>query len=75
LTFFTYLVLNEEKGQRLNLSSILFAQERRTRKFLLDCSAPKESQAMAICSRDIKAVTRDQCFFMDFNFVCGDTKE
>jgi len=27
---------------------------------------------MAINSRNVKVVVRDRCFFMDFNFVCGD---
>ena len=27
---------------------------------------------MAINSHDVKAVVHDQCFFMDFDFVCGD---
>ena len=26
---------------------------------------------MAVYSRDVKAVVRDQCFFKDFDFVCG----
>jgi len=27
---------------------------------------------MAVCSRDVETVVRDRCFFMDFDFVCGD---
>ena len=27
---------------------------------------------MAICSRDVEMVFHDRCFFMDFDFVCGD---
>ena len=30
---------------------------------------------MAICSRDIEAVDCNQCFFMGFDFVCGDAGE
>ena len=26
---------------------------------------------MAVCSCDVEAVVRDQCFFKDFDFVCG----
>jgi len=27
---------------------------------------------MAVCSCDIETVVHDRCFFMDFDFVCGD---
>ena len=27
---------------------------------------------MAVSSRDIEAVAHDQCFLMDFDFVCSD---
>ena len=30
---------------------------------------------MAICSHDVKVVARDQCFFMDFDFVCDDAED
>ena len=29
---------------------------------------------MAVCSRDFEAVVCDGCFFMDFDFVCGDAR-
>jgi len=30
---------------------------------------------MVVCSRDVEAVIRNRCFFMDFDFVCGDERE
>ena len=30
---------------------------------------------MAVNLCDVEAVIRDQCFFMDFNLVCGDERE
>jgi len=30
---------------------------------------------MAANSRDVEAVVCNRCFFMDFNFVCGDEGE
>jgi len=27
---------------------------------------------MAVCSCDVEMVVRDRCFFIDFDFVCGD---
>ena len=30
---------------------------------------------MIVNSRDVTADVRDQCFFMDFDFVCGDKDE
>jgi len=30
---------------------------------------------MAICSRDVETVVRYRCFFMDFDFVCGDAEQ
>jgi len=30
---------------------------------------------MAANLRDVEAVARDQCFFMDFDFVCSDQGE
>jgi len=30
---------------------------------------------MAICSCNVEVIVHDQCFFMDFDFVCGDERE
>jgi len=30
---------------------------------------------MAVCSHDVKVVVHDRRFFIDFNFVCGDSGE
>ena len=30
---------------------------------------------MAVCSRDVEAVVRVRCFFMEFDFVSGDERE
>ena len=30
---------------------------------------------MAISLRDVEAVVRNQCFFVDFNFDCGDLQQ
>ena len=58
----------------LNLGTTLFAYARGVRKSLFRCSNHEETEVMAIWLCDAEIVVRDLSFFMNFIFVCGDTR-